>query len=193
MNLIEILEACLKLGAPMAILSWGIFSWLHSKGKLDIRADRKAISTELKQMRKNEKKQRAEAKKGKKNENDFSNFLQLRDSKPSQAEENAEMLYGRWMWFGGGFYGLAALWTFAVVEVLDILGFIYNFPGFAKLFEHGVWSLVGDLIANQIMNIVSAFVWFNYWSGSSPVWLWFVVAYLGYLLGMELAKRQIKE
>jgi hypothetical protein len=42
------------------------------------------------------------------------------------------------------------------------------------------------------MNLVSAFVWFQYWDEHIDMqngWYWLVAAYLGYVSGTHLAKR----
>ena len=148
----------------MAFLSWLMFSWLYGDGKLSVDADRKTISSNLKEMKK---------------------------SKEQPETDELGFLYKRWMRFGGGFYGLAALWTLVVSEMLDVYRFMVNFPGFTKLLEDGVIKLAVAFLINQIGNLVTAFVWFNYWSKSS-VLLWVLVAYAGYWTGIQLAKRDYK-
>jgi hypothetical protein len=156
-----ILEAVFKLGVPILVLSWLLFSWLYREGKLQIKADRKAIAGSLKEMKKVSK---------------------------QKDVGGQNYIYDKWMWFGSGFYGLAGLWTFLVMELVDILNLIFNFPGFASLLADGFIKVIVRGLLNQLENIVSAFVWFNYWSEGSPV-IWLVVAYFGYLGGIELAKR----
>ncbi|MCH7816618.1 MAG: hypothetical protein IIC60_08630, partial [Proteobacteria bacterium] len=80
MNLLDLLEALIKLGLPMVALSWFIFSWLYGSGEIDRDADRKAISARLKKMKKSFNK---------------------------DAIEKPHFIFGKWMKFGGGFYGLA--------------------------------------------------------------------------------------
>lgn len=161
----ELLEAILFLGGPLFCLSWFLFSWLYGSGDIDRKADQKSIKEQLKSRAKSLKKKRKLGDKSK-----------------------AAYVYGRWAAFGGGFYGLAALWTFVVIEVVQAIDFTLNFPGFAALFEDGFVNFAVDLLINQISNMVSAFVWFGYWP-SNTVILWVLVAYCGYRLGMELAKQ----
>ena len=198
MNLLLIAEASLKLGIPLGVLSWVMFSWLHSEGKLDIAANRKTIESNLKQMKKTHKSEKvAQAKQGKLKKTSLKeklqklNFMHANNSPQDQTSDSANMIFDRWMWFGSGFYGLAALWTFVIVEIQDMLRFITTFPGFAEIFKDGVVHVIVDLIVNQIMNIVSAFIWFTYWSDGSMI-TWVVVAYLGYLAGLKVAKYQRK-
>jgi len=160
----EIAQALIKLGVPMAVISWLIFSWLYREGMLDIDADRKTTSTELKEIHKSYKQDK---------------------------NKKRNYLHGKWMWFGSGFYGLAALWTFIVVEFLDLINFVFSFPGFTKLLENGFVDFIIKTILNQVGNIVSAFVWFQYWSEDS-ILTWFIVAYAGYMVGIYVAKNTHK-
>lgn len=162
MDSLKILEAVFKLGVPILVLSWLLFSWLYREGKLEIKADRKSTAGSLKEMKK------ASKEKGVGGQN---------------------YIYDKWMWFGSGFYGLAALWTFLVIELVDIVSFVFNFPGFASLLVDGFVKMIIGVFLNQLANIISAFVWFNYWSENSSPLIWFIVAYLAYLGGIELAKR----
>ena len=161
MDWFQLLKAVIQLGAPIAFLSWLMFSWMFKNDKLSVDEDRKALGNSLKELKKSSKG----------NDDDFG-FLQK-----------------RWMRLGSGFYGLAALWTLFISELGDIYNFIVNFPGFAKLLADGAVALFISFLMNQIQNLITAFTWFNYWP-DSHVWLWVIVAYLAYLLGIEIAKRE---
>lgn len=195
--MLEILEACIKLGIPMAVLSWLMFTWLHSEGKLDIAADRKTIASNLKEMkksRKSDRKARTEERKKKKRgtgiKHRIANLFQFNSLDQSSTNENAHFLFNRWMWFGSGFYGLAALWTLVIVEMLDVLRFIFAFPGFDVIFANGIIGAIVDFLLNQLSNFISAFLWFGYW-GNGSVLTWILVAYAGYFIGTEIAKRGV--
>lgn len=164
MEILDLIEAWIKLGIPMVVLSWFIFSWLYSEGEIDREASRKAISARIKGMKKS--------------------FEKKDEDKPNY-------VYDKWMWFGSGFYGLAALWSFAVIEISDLFSFIFNFPGLAALFEDGILGFIIDLALNQVGNIISAFVWFGYWPAESTL-MWVLVAYVGYWAGVEMARRGIE-
>ena len=161
MDLADLFKAIIQLGAPIGFLSWLLFSWLYSEGKLSIDADRKTIKSNLKEIKK---------------------------SKDKPTGDELGFLYKRWMRFGSGFYGLAALWTLIVSEMIDFYMFMSNFPGFAKLWEDGVIKILVAFLVNQLANLVTAFIWFTYWSKTSML-LWVAVAYAGYWVGIQLAKR----
>ena len=158
--LTDVLEAVVKIGLPVMLLAYILLRQLYQAGTLDPCDDEKTVDKQLGKLRKD---------------------------KDSKVQSN--LLQAKWMQFGGGFYGLAALWTFAVIEVFQFIGFVRNFPGFEALFKNGVINLAVDIFVNQIQNLVAAFVWFTYWAphGSTIGW-WILVAYVSYLLGMYLAR-----
>ena len=83
--------------------------------------------------------------------------------------------------FGSGFYGLAGLWTFTIIEIGDFFSFIWNFPGIGVLFEDGVLDFIISLLINQLGNFITALLWFGYWPGDDhSTLIWILIAYLGY-------------
>lgn len=162
MDILTFLEAILKLGIPMVILSWIIFNLLYVDGDLDREADRRTVDAQVKKIKKSFKKKKGSG--------------------------HANYVLAKWMSFGSGFYGLAALWTFVVIELVDIIRLILNPSAIAGLLDDGFIAAAIGLLMNQIANIVSAFVWFSYWSDGNVI-TWLLVAYAGYWVGMELARR----
>ena len=61
------------------------------------------------------------------------------------------------MWLGGGFYGLAGLWTLFIVEVNDLLRFIGGLPEFIDTFNGGFFELFMMFLMNQFSNLIAAF------------------------------------
>lgn len=163
MNFFTFLEASLKLGIPMVILSWTIFAWLYGGGDLDRKAGRKSVDAQVKKMKKSFKKRK---------DGGASNYM-----------------VEKWMWFGSGFYGLAGLWTFAVIEIIDIFRVIFNPSSIIEAFDEGILSAVINLAVNQLSNLIAAFVWFGYWADDG-ILVWLLVAYAGYWIGVELARRE---
>ena len=165
MDVFDLVEAMVKLGAPLFLFSWLLFSKLYDGGEINREGDNKETKRQLKAFNKKAKK------------------------KAKQGERTPiDRVMWHWSSFGGGFYGLAALWTFIVIEVKDIFSFVFFFPGLDVLFEGGLVDLLVNVLVNQISNAISALVWFSYWPSQS-VLIWVIVAYLGYWLGMDLAKK----
>ena len=161
-DLVDLLQALLLLGLPMVILSWCLFSWMFESGELDRGAGHKAISSGVKALKKN-------------------------SSVKTQAKRN--LVFEKWMWFGSGFYGLAGLWTFSIIELRDFLNFLLNLSQLSSLAADGLIDTLIDVLISQLGNVLQAFLWFSYWPADS-ILAWIVVAYLGYWLGVELAKRR---
>jgi len=166
---VDILKAIIELGLPLALLSWLIFMRLFVSGKLDRQSDRKSIERGVKKIK----------------------ALFKNEKKKSFAEKSkTDLVFEKWMYFGSGFYGLAALWTFLVIELSELIDFVFNFPGLDVLFGDGLISFLFNVGMNQLGNLISAFVWFSYWDGSMLIWV--LVAYAGYHAGIEAARRNLK-
>lgn len=111
-----------------------------------------------------------------------------------QKESSGDFLHRNWMKFGGGFYGVTAVATLILIEISDLFSFLVNFPGFAALFENGVFSLIVDLIVNQIQNFITSLLWFSHWGeGMSGILIWAASAYAGYWAGLRAAERSLEE
>ena len=162
MNFYTLLEATIKLGVPMTVLSWIIFAWLYGGGDLDRKSNRKSIASQVKTMKKS--------------------FKKKKDGVTSNYRVE------KWMWFGSGFYGLAGLWTFVVTEIADVIRIIFNPALLIEAFDEGLVSALIDLAVNQFSNLVTALVWFGYWSDDNVI-VPLLVAYAGYWIGVEIARR----
>ncbi|QIB64827.1 hypothetical protein [Kineobactrum salinum] len=159
-----VLITAASLALPVTLLSWWLFDRLYAAGRLERGLDGKAFKSQLKRIKTESKK-------------DKSDFLST-----------------RWMRFGGGFYGVAALWTFACIELTELAAFLADFNGFAALFEDGILAFVISFLVNQFVNFVMAFIWFTWWpdvAGGASIFLWLVAAYAGYLAGLYLAQRNV--
>jgi hypothetical protein len=160
----ELLRAVLELGLPVAALTWLLFNRLYSRGEIARDADHKAIGASLKEIRKTAK---------------------------GSKQPYDSLVHSKWMTFGGGFYGMAAAWTLLVIEASGVAGFIAHPSSVEDVFRHGVGNFIGAQVSGQIGNFVHAAIWFTWWpdKGHGPV-AWFVVAYLAYLAGLNLARRE---
>ena len=158
----ELPLAILEIGLPVTALSWLLFYRLYSRGELARDADRKSIDERLKAMRKAEK-----------------------ESKKT----SDSVLHSKWMKFGGGFYGVAAAWTLIYIEGSGIVSVILHPSVIKEMFQKGLGDLIANQIFGQIATLVDAATWFSWWPGKghSPI-AWFVVAYVAYIAGLNLAR-----
>ena len=166
MLIIDLLVIILAFGLPVAVLTWYLFLRLYNGGDLDRSLGRGELRPHLKAIRKQRKDKEA---------------------------RDTHFIHDRWMKFGGGFYGLATVWTLVVVEVADAGRLLWSFPGFAALFEDGVIRFLVAALINQIENLVTAVTWFLYWgnNGDGNLFIAPIVGYVAYLLGMRLAREDI--
>lgn len=156
----EIFYAILQLGLPVAVVAWFLFHRLYADGELDRDDGYRSVRSRLRDIKKS-----------------------------SRRNPTRDIVRNRWMKFGGGFYGAAGLWTFAVIEIRDFAGFVSDFPGTAALFADGIFSFAVDAFVNQVQNFVSALVWFTWWPGQQDsLLIWVLVAYAGYLVGLNVAR-----
>lgn len=161
----EVLHAAVELGLPVAGLSWLLFYRLYSRGELARNADHKSIDASLKTIRKAE-----------------------RESK----ETSDSLVHAKWMKFGGGFYGVAAAWTLIYIEVSGIIGVVLHPSIVLGTLNKGIGNFIAQKISGQVTTMVDAATWFAWWpqKGHNPL-AWFVVAYVAYLVGLNLARHEI--
>lgn len=160
-NLFDLLLAILVLGMPLVVLSWLLFSFLFETGEIGRDADHKLISARVKELKKSTRK----------------------------VMKKTNVLYKKWMWFGSGFYGLAGLYTLVIIEIRELIGFLLNMPQLSAVFANGAVDAFVQFLISQLGNIIQAFLWWSYWPADS-ILVWLVVAYLGYWIGVELARRR---
>ncbi len=123
--------------------------------------------------------------------------LQGLDGNWSGAGEQGEKLdpvLEKWFSFGGGFYGLVALYTWLVIEWNEVWNFVSELPGLVLSFNiGGLISLAISLFIESIMNFFTAIAWPLYWLDvAGNPWIWGGVAYAGYWLGIKAAQQASK-
>lgn len=162
---IEATWALLLVGVPMALFTLVIVWWAMRNGHfLDIKSS-KELKRELKAMSK---------------------------QKVKSAIDNRGLINKKWAKFGGGFYGVAAFFTYIVIEATEIVTTVVNFGGlwgFLKQLDIGV---ILNIFIEALINFIAAMAWPLYWMGridTEQTWMWFVAAYAGYWLGLRLAQQ----
>jgi hypothetical protein len=162
---IEVFWAIVMVGVPIAAFTLAIIWWALQHGHLQETLDTGALRGEIKAMSKKNK-----AKKGRS------------DLHPIQK---------KWAKFGGGFYGIVAFFTYIVVEVYEIITVISGFGGFIDFLRALDIGVIIGMLVDALMNFITAMVWPFYWMQrieTDQTWVWFVVAYAGYWLGLRLAQ-----
>ncbi len=161
MDLVSLIKSVLFLGFPVLLIGWFLLGRLYKSGRLDRDATGKRLKVALEKI------------------------------KEETSADKSDRLQSQLMKFGGGFYGVTALWTLIVQELTDLVRFASNLAEeLARIFADGIIDLVVNLLVNQFTNFVTAILWFAFWpdqTGSSTIVV-LAIAYAGYLVGLRLAR-----
>ena len=115
-----------------------------------------------------------------------------KQAKKDDTEFEVNPVHQKWLYFGGGYYGLMALGTYAHVEILEIADFFGNYTSFSNFIDQLTFNALVHLIIESFLNIIPAFTWFLYWPKIIVMdngWYWLIVSYCGYQLGGYAARR----
>ena len=160
-------SAVLKAGIPVALASYGLIWWALKNDYLESVFSVKELEKEVK-----------------------------RQTKDKEAKLKADRVHSKWLAFGGGFYGVVGLLTYAVVELGEIRDFFLQFEGIGAFISNISIEMFIGLFIEAFMNFVIAIAWPIYWLTEirgGHVWIWFGMAYGGYWSGTRLALRQLAD
>ena len=154
-------QALFVVGLPLFLLSLGMVWWALHKGTIEgnnVKDLQKDIDALPKRQKDKEKK------------------------------EKLNPVHEKWMSFGGGFYGLVALYTWLIIEwgeVKDLIG------GLGDLIFRLDLGVLITFFIESLMNFITAIAWPWYWLRSidSDPWVWIIVAYGGYWAGIQVAQK----
>jgi hypothetical protein len=155
------------VGVPIGVFTLAMVWWALQRGHFQETSSISELGREMKAMRKAYKKN---------NGNDH---------------VSQHPVQKKWAKFGGGFYGIVAFFTYIVVEVIEITTMIVNFGGFIDFLKKLDISLIISIFIEALTNFITAMIWPFYWMkriDTDQTWIWFVVAYGGYWLGLKLAQ-----
>jgi hypothetical protein len=165
--IVDLFWALLKVGLPLAALSFAMVWWALYRGMLAERDDAKALLKEI----------------------------QVYGKQRSKEKEKPPLnpLHGKWFQFGGGFYGLMALYTYLLIEADEVLELFGQLGAIVFRLDLG---LLIEFFIESLMNFIAAIAWPVYWIGETEnghFWIWFLVAYGGYWAGLQLAQWVARE
>lgn len=172
----EFIKAFFVAGVPVGVVSFLLVWWALRAGYFE-------RVTRIKEMEKHVKRLSKEYKGKNKPAEDTGVQAEKKKFNP---------VHNKWLTFGGGFYGVAALMTFAIIEIGEIGDFFAQFnDNVSKLAQLEISMLIGFII-DSFMNFIIAIAWPLYWVseiGGGSIWIWVLAAYAGYWLGARLALR----
>jgi len=160
----EFFIALFKVGLPVGLASYTLVWWALKKGYIGEVASLKSFEQEVTRRRKDKK-----------------------------LKKEGDLFHRKWMAFGGGFYGVVGLLTYAVVELIEVRDFIMNLGGILEFIRNISIGVLVELFVGAIKNFVAAIAWPWYWLQeirSDHIWIWFGVAYGGYWAGGRMALRK---
>ena len=68
---------------------------------------------------------------------------------------------------------------------------IINFSGFFDFLKQLNLNVIINIFVEAITNFITAMIWPVYWMDridTNQTWIWFLIAYAGYWLGLKLAQ-----
>ena len=172
--IIEFIKAAFIAGIPVALTSY-LLAWWALKNNYFGTIDGvgvKGLEQEVKRLTKARKK-----KKGKDE-----------PAEPNPPKMNP--VHNKWLSFGGGFYGVVALLTYALVELNEVRDFISNLGGLTQWLSNISIDTIINFLIDSLKNFVIAISWPWYWMteiSSRQPWIWFLVAYGAYWAGTRFA------
>ena len=179
----ELIRALFLAGVPVALTSYGLVWWSLRRGFLSPAGSVRDLEKGMKQMsklRRQEKKKRKQEKK---------NGRSATDAGPAESSlGRIDPVHGKWVAFGGGFYGVVAVLTYVVVEFGELRDFFLGFESFSALLAQFGFNMLINLILDAVMNFVTAIAWPVYWMSElsmSNLWIWVGAAYAGYWFGVK--------
>ncbi len=129
-------------------------------------------------------------------DDEAANLKELKKNyKTAEQGKSINRIHKKWLFFGGGFYGLMAFITYIHVEFFEVYEFIMSYTTFSNLIEQLTIKAIIGLIIDSFLNLIPAFTWFLYWPKQIVMHnslYWLIAAYLGYQLGSKFAQWWVK-
>jgi hypothetical protein len=189
--IIEAIKATALGALPIACFTFLTVQWAIVSGRMPKFSDAKDLQAQYKKQRADIKEAKRLAKEKKKAGQPEIEQTQQENTSFFHKRKGGDLLYNKLLFFGGGFYGTMALFTYLIIEVVEIIKFLSKIIDVTHWhFTFSIQFLV-DLFINSIMNIVAAFVWFQTLPEYVDVnngFIWIAAAYLGYLGGVYFTK-----
>ena len=115
-----------------------------------------------------------------------------KQAKKDKSDFKINPVHNKWLFFGGGYYGIMALATYLHVELLEIYDFFRDFSTLANFVDQISIGAIISFIIDSFLNLIPAFTWFLYWPKVIIMqngWYWLAASYAGYYIGEFLARR----
>lgn len=184
----ELIRALFLAGIPVGLASYALVWWSLRQGYLGSVGSVRELEQGIRLISKQRRQDRKRRKAGKK-----PIAAEDRAEPPGTPLQRIDPVHRKWLTFGGGFYGIVGLLTYAVVEFGELRDFFMNFESLAALLRQFGIDMLVNLLVDALVNFVVAIAWPVYWMSEFAmhhIWIWFGVAYLAYWAGVKLAVRR---
>ena len=164
-TLLDILQAILFVGIPVGVFSFLMIYFSYQKGYL-------STDIELKDA--------------------FKKNNSARSSLSRKHKKELLFLHSKWVTFGGGFYGLIALLTFIMIELTQVVNFLFSITGWQDIVALFSIDTLIAMIVDSITNMIQAVIWFSYWSdkiNTENFIVWIFITYISYRFAAKYAMR----
>lgn len=169
--LTEAAQALFIVGVPIGLFTLAMVWWGLHRGHTQTADDLKTLGLEIESAIKSSDPEQ---------------------KKPTARKTSSDYIHKKWMSFGGGFYGIVALFTWLVIEFNEIAEMVQRFGGVVKFFQSINIGIIVNVFIEGFMNFITAIIWPIYWTkqiSTEQTWLWFIAAFVGYSLGSKLAHK----
>jgi hypothetical protein len=189
--IIEAIRAAAMGALPIACFTFLTVQWAIASGRMSKFSDAKDLQAQYKKQRNEIKEAKRTAKEKKQAGEPKIEQGQYENEPFFHKRKGGDLMFNKLLFFGGGFYGTMALFTYLIIEVVEILTFLGKIIDLTNWhFTFNIQFLV-DLFVNSIMNIVAAFIWFKTLPEYVDVnngFVWIAAIYIGYLCGIHFTK-----
>ena len=184
----ELMRAVFTAGLPVFITTYALVSWALKSDHLGRASSLKEMKKELKRHSKKKADEKA------RNKSKHQKVVIAQTNSTTQTgNRKTDVFHNKWLAFGGGFYGVVGLLTYAIVELAELRDFVIGFDSFSSLISQLGFDMLINLFIDAVMNFVVAIAWPAYWLAEirgQYVWAWLLVAYAAYWAGANLAMQR---
>jgi hypothetical protein len=181
----DLVRALFLAGVPVALMSYVLVWWSLRRGFLSPAGSVRDLEKDMKRMSKLRRQEKKKRKQDKKN-----GTAAADDGATESPLNRIDPVHGKWVAFGGGFYGVVALLTYVIIEFGELRDFFLGFESLAALLDQLGLNMLISLLVEAVVNFVTAIAWPVYWLSEISMinlWVWLGAAYLGYWAGVKAA------
>lgn len=101
-----------------------------------------------------------------------------------------QMIYKKYLKFGGGFYGALAFITYLHIEFYQVIDFCKKFTSISDFIDRIGIGMIINFFIEAIMNFITALIWPVYWHKFLPIdsiVIWLIIAIISHSMASKYA------